>query len=1537
MTIEFPALNAARKVSLAILVIPLLWDCTLYGEPEVMGQKPCRFWFPVESGEETNVDEETFEAYVIEKENRGLQAKLKLALKYENEGASLKALSVYQSVVQNNPESRIAFNGHLFWPARDFALERISRLGDQPLKAYRDIYDSIASKTLSLAIKASDMDMLKSVGRDYLLSSSGPRAIQRVADLMLSRGELAQAVGQWQQLARFRGGLPFPDPTTPLKLALCYKTLGYEPEFQQLLQSLEPHLEEKYVIAGKQTRVADFIFQLKDIGENTTGDWADFGGDKRHSRLFTSQIEIGKLLWSSSWLGPAFRREGNGEQEQDVQTGSSHLVPGGPILPQIFPVISDNNIYYRVTNGVIARKVGSGEIVWRHSLVGQPLQGDQPWATSPQMLAVSEDYVYVCFGPEIRGRFQLPETILRCIRKSDGKAMWDALASKGVIENIFEEDAWNAGDAADAESFIGAPIVEDGRLYVGVVTRSRETECSLACLDAQTGKQLWKTFISLSVMPRGNRTFTPLPVGGLPALADGLVFYSTNLGAVIAADKETGVLKWIRRYKQKPDSRSMFPLDPDEGLNSWQINAPLVSGGKLFVTPQDSDFLHCLDARTGRLFFSANRGQNAYLIGCQEGRIYLSGNQISYLDAENGNLLNRTVTLEGTPAGLGLIDTKFVHCPGSRHIHRSNLGNGKLGHARAWEQGMSPGNLIHLGKLFVVAGTGGLQVYSSEGYFEQQVERAKANPQDALAHIEVGYLMLSRDRLDEAIQYLARAVELSRMSKIQNGRQVFDESRDLLFQALTRRADLAAKGSDWPAAESAYAQALQTAPTEKHTFNAVLNLSRYAESRGQWKAAIHYLQQIGNHSHRRMIETDGISVSPALYTRHKIADIIRRNGPEPYEEFEAAAARLLEQALHQDWAVRCNEIVQRYPNSQAAVQAKVVLGTTWLKQGQPFKSFPFWNELFLRSERKNLRAGVYLAITLALLQEKESARRVIAELKQAHGSNLYKFLEQETEFEALGNQLFAALAEPEPTRKRLAIPLKEKWSCDVETISSLILSQSFENECLPVWHQERLTFVGRGGLDNLSTDTGKMVWDKEMRTRTKGWLGISYGFGRVINSIIDTPARRAGLKPGDIILKVNGERIDASTALQAAIADAPRDRPIQIEVQRELPAPEGPAEQDPFRRSKSEILNVSVRLKSPPQNIRLAGVSGDTIVCGTKGELFGVDAITGAQVWTQAFDEFAMPGVFLEQKLSLAPIGIDPPGEAEVRSGPESSHLGLIGLNILGRKLLMLRAADGMILWEMPLDHFHGNPILTPDALFVFQRHPESGETSVTALNPFRGVVMHRMELGVKTDPDSAFRLLDNGNFAALSQSSFQCREVATGELLWQHEFEGKWKNQNFTEAKIFLSGRIILVGTGSLLLALDIATGKTLWNVQLPESHKWLKRSVIGKQAFYAISASGEMHALELYTGKEFWADNAKRLALDVEYPTSIQDNLLFIPRHAHDKPSSTTLEIRDLKTGKIGQELTIPGEFRYSRIVGSTYVIVSGAGAFGFDGTGE
>ena len=102
-------------------------------------------------------------------------------------------------------------------------------------------------------------------------------------------------------------------------------------------------------------------------------------------------------------------------------------------------------------------------------------------------------------------------------------------------------------------------------------------------------------------------------------------------------------------------------------------------------------------------------------------------------------------------------------------------------------------------------------------------------------------------------------------------------------------------------------------------------------------------------------------------------------------------------------------------------------------------------------------------------------------------------------------------------------------------------------------------YLDRSGLDELSEDT----------TGEYGGLGVVVapigGLLRVISPIDDTPAARAGIKPGDVILKVDGKPVDpnavsdsinqlrgkAGSTITLTLIHKHGDKPIELKLTRE--------------------------------------------------------------------------------------------------------------------------------------------------------------------------------------------------------------------------------------------------------------------------------------------------------------------------------------------------------------------------------------------------
>jgi serine protease Do len=65
-------------------------------------------------------------------------------------------------------------------------------------------------------------------------------------------------------------------------------------------------------------------------------------------------------------------------------------------------------------------------------------------------------------------------------------------------------------------------------------------------------------------------------------------------------------------------------------------------------------------------------------------------------------------------------------------------------------------------------------------------------------------------------------------------------------------------------------------------------------------------------------------------------------------------------------------------------------------------------------------------------------------------------------------------------------------------------------------------------------------------------FGLNQGGGVLVGDVSpDTPASRAGLKKGDVILKLNGTPIDSRSSLQVQIAQTPPGTPVKLDVWRD--------------------------------------------------------------------------------------------------------------------------------------------------------------------------------------------------------------------------------------------------------------------------------------------------------------------------------------------------------------------------------------------------
>ncbi len=248
--------------------------------------------------------------------------------------------------------------------------------------------------------------------------------------------------------------------------------------------------------------------------------WGDQA--KGGNRYVAFDKRTGTVVW---WSEPAPSR-GTYYSQPVIATinGQRLLISGG----------ADGSIY--------AIKVHTGEPVWRYVVSSSPLNA------SP---VVDGNLVYIGHGEESPGSGIQGRVVCLDASKID----------KGAPKLVWKVDGLVARYAS--------PIIHEGRLYIP------EEACTLFCLDAKTGAQIWKFRYGQSEQR------------GSPVLADGKIY----LGEVAA-----------QFYILQPGPKKCKLLDSEffpgvGGVNIELNGTPAVANGRVYFTT--SEEIVCIGTKDG--------------------------------------------------------------------------------------------------------------------------------------------------------------------------------------------------------------------------------------------------------------------------------------------------------------------------------------------------------------------------------------------------------------------------------------------------------------------------------------------------------------------------------------------------------------------------------------------------------------------------------------------------------------------------------------------------------------------------------------------------------------------------------------------------------------------------------------------------------------------------------------------------------------------------------------------------------------------------
>ena len=123
-----------------------------------------------------------------------------------------------------------------------------------------------------------------------------------------------------------------------------------------------------------------------------------------------------------------------------------------------------------------------------------------------------------------------------------------------------------------------SPAVVDGTVFIG------SWDTYLYALDAATGNEKWRFKTG-----EDHETYNQVGIQGSPAVAGGIIYFGCRDSNFYAVDANSGKQLWVFNNK-----------------GSWVINPPAVRDGKVYFATSDTGLFRALDAKTGRLVFTAD-------------------------------------------------------------------------------------------------------------------------------------------------------------------------------------------------------------------------------------------------------------------------------------------------------------------------------------------------------------------------------------------------------------------------------------------------------------------------------------------------------------------------------------------------------------------------------------------------------------------------------------------------------------------------------------------------------------------------------------------------------------------------------------------------------------------------------------------------------------------------------------------------------------------------------------------------------------------
>jgi len=739
--------------------------------------------------------------------------RLKLAESRLERGIYEEAVDLLQTILDGEEDAAAPADNDapVFRSLKRQAIDLLSKLPPDGRRIYELKYGIAARGQLDVALKQGDWEGVEAVSRRYFHTAAGREATYRLAVWADDRGESLEAALLFQRLLD-DGLSPF-EPRLSLRTAAAWWKAGMvDPakksadRFIRLSVEKATDLPDAITQAKSPEQLLAWLERSTGAGQSSAGsDWPMLGGSAdRLAGVAPVAIAEG-VAWSHRLHEPTqWDSARDAARVARLSVGLDLLTKaakssGYLTQPAFHPVVAQNAVIFRTLRNIQAVDLASGQLLWQSES-----PHDQYFDKAANELGLLVSWGQDDFGGamslgEAVGQFAW-ENLTAGTLSTDGRFVYGvegtgrADTARAIVQGIGrpgvvgEENfntlvayelaaegriAWTAGgpptdDPSSGVFFLGPPLALGGRLYA---LADRDGSIELLAMDPTAdiaGRVVWSQTLVESDEPLNARR----RLSGLsPSFADGVLVCPTGAGAVVGVDLARRVLLWGYEYAGRTGSglepgAGMFFSNP-QAISSrqsrWLDAVPHIADGAVFLTPLDSDELHCLNLSTGDVRWRHPRESLLYLAAVHERKAIVVGRRsLIAFDVETGQTVWER-PLDEMPSGRGVQSGDLYHLPlMSGDVATIRLSNHQELVRSPAGAAIVPGNLIAVQGRLLSLSTDAVTGFERSA----DLEAAPRDAADADGNVTAdeiarrGIQALHRGKEDEGLALLRRAAAM---------------------------------------------------------------------------------------------------------------------------------------------------------------------------------------------------------------------------------------------------------------------------------------------------------------------------------------------------------------------------------------------------------------------------------------------------------------------------------------------------------------------------------------------------------------------------------------------------------------------------------------------------------------------------------------------------------------------------------------------------------------------------------------------------------